>query len=49
MCRALLQTAEGIGLVVTDVATGVTLGGFAPDKRSYAACVPDYDYRHTAP
>jgi AGZA family xanthine/uracil permease-like MFS transporter len=37
-----LQTAEGIGLVVTDVATGVTLGGCAPDKRSYAAYIgPD--------
>lgn len=31
-----LQTAEGIGLVVTDVATGVTLGGCPPDKRVYA-------------
>lgn len=31
-----LQTAEGIGVVVTDMATGVTLGGCPPDKRSYA-------------
>ena len=31
-----LQTAEGIGLVVTDVATGVTLGGCAPEYRTYA-------------
>ena len=31
-----LQTAEGIGLVVTDVATGVTLGGCAPEYLTYA-------------
>jgi len=31
-----LQTAEGIGLVVTDMATGLTLGGCPPDKRTYA-------------
>jgi len=31
-----LQTAEGIGLVVTDVATGVTLGGCPPASRTYA-------------
>ena len=31
-----LQTAEGIGLVVTDVATGVTLGGCPAGNRTYA-------------
>ena len=31
-----LQTAEGIGLVVTDVATGVTLGGCPAQNRTYA-------------
>jgi len=31
-----LQTAEGIGLVVTDVATGVTIGGCPPKDRVYA-------------
>jgi len=31
-----LQTAEGIGLVVTDVATGVTLGGCPAANRTYA-------------
>ncbi|KAJ1488403.1 hypothetical protein T484DRAFT_1616624 [Baffinella frigidus] len=31
-----LQTAEGIGLVVTDVATGLTLGGCSPAYRTYA-------------
>mmetsp|Transcript_43044 Transcript_43044/g.107714 ORF Transcript_43044/g.107714 Transcript_43044/m.107714 type:complete len:683 (+) Transcript_43044:89-2137(+) len=35
-----LQTAEGIGLVVTDVATGVTLGGCPPAARSYATYPP---------
>mmetsp|Transcript_1041 Transcript_1041/g.1856 ORF Transcript_1041/g.1856 Transcript_1041/m.1856 type:complete len:533 (-) Transcript_1041:743-2341(-) len=28
-----LQTAEGLGIVVADVATAVTLGGCAPDRR----------------
>lgn len=28
-----LQTAEGIGMVVGDVATGVTLGGCKPEYR----------------
>jgi len=32
-----LQTAEGIGLVVTDVATGLTLGGCSPAYRTYAS------------
>jgi len=32
-----LQTAEGIGLVVSDVATGLTLGGCPPKTRRYAA------------
>ena len=31
-----LQTAEGIGLVVTDIATGVTLGGCPAGNRTYA-------------
>jgi len=31
-----LQTAEGIGLVVTDIATGITLGGCPPSARTYA-------------
>eukprot|EP00793_Prasinoderma_coloniale_P006837 PRCOL_00001668-RA len=35
-----LQTAEGIGLVVTDVSTGLTLGGCPPDKRVYATYPP---------
>uniref|UniRef100_A0A7S0U1C1 Xanthine/uracil/vitamin C permease n=2 Tax=Hemiselmis andersenii TaxID=464988 RepID=A0A7S0U1C1_HEMAN len=35
-----LQTAEGIGLVVTDVATGITLGGCPPAARSYATYPP---------
>lgn len=30
------QTAEGIGLVVTDIATGLTLGGCPPERRTYA-------------
>ena len=29
-----LQTAEGIGVVVSDIATAVTLGGCPPDKRT---------------
>eukprot|EP00617_Octactis_speculum_P016619 CAMPEP_0185745944 /NCGR_PEP_ID=MMETSP1174-20130828/4331_1 /TAXON_ID=35687 /ORGANISM="Dictyocha speculum, Strain CCMP1381" /LENGTH=549 /DNA_ID=CAMNT_0028420245 /DNA_START=24 /DNA_END=1673 /DNA_ORIENTATION=- len=38
-----LQTAEGIGVVVSDIATAVTLGGCAADKRSYATydCVDE--------
>jgi AGZA family xanthine/uracil permease-like MFS transporter len=35
-----LQTAEGIGLVVTDVATGLTLGGCPAGNRSYAVYGP---------
>jgi AGZA family xanthine/uracil permease-like MFS transporter len=35
-----LQTAEGIGMVVTDVATGITLGGCPPKDRSYATYPP---------
>jgi hypothetical protein len=31
-----LQTAEGIGLVVADVATGITIGGCPPANRTYA-------------
>jgi len=31
-----LQTAEGIGLVVTDIATGLTLGGCPAPNRTYA-------------
>jgi len=31
-----LQTAEGIGIVVGDIATGLTLGGCPPDHRTYA-------------
>ena len=30
-----LQTGEGIGVVVGDAATAVSLGGCPPDKRSY--------------
>lgn len=37
-----LQTANGIGLVVSDIATGVTIGGCPLDKRTYiAALTPD--------
>jgi AGZA family xanthine/uracil permease-like MFS transporter len=32
-----LQTAEGIGVVVGDIATAVSLGACPPDKRSYLA------------
>lgn len=35
-----LQSAEGIGLVVTDIATGITLGGCPPDKRNPAFYCP---------
>jgi len=34
-----LQTAEGIGLVVADTATGLTLGGCSPDNRIDVAAV----------
>ena len=30
-----LQTAEGVGVVVSDIATAVTLGGCPEDKRTY--------------
>ena len=30
-----LQTAEGMGVVVSDIATGLTLGGCTPEHRSY--------------
>jgi len=36
-----LQTAEGIGAVVSDTATAVTLGGCAPDRRTYIASLTD--------
>lgn len=36
-----LQTAEGIGLVVGDVATAVTLGGCPPEKRTPLVALTD--------
>lgn len=44
-----LQTAEGIGVVVADVATAVTLGGCAPEKRTYMValderCKENYEF-----
>ena len=36
-----LQTAEGIGVVVSDVATAVTLGGCAPEKRTFLVAYTD--------
>ena len=38
-----LQTAEGIGLVVADIATAVTLGGCKPENRNPAYyCEPGF-------
>ena len=36
-----LQTAEGIGAVVSDVATAVTLGGCPPDKQTSIVAYTD--------
>ena len=36
-----LQTAEGIGVVVSEVATAVTLGGCAPDKTTFLVAYTD--------
>lgn len=44
-----LQTAEGIGIVVSDIATAVTLGACPPDKRTpivalTEACMNNTDF-----
>lgn len=36
-----LQTAEGLGVVVGDIATGVTLGGCPPEKRTFLTAYTD--------
>jgi AGZA family xanthine/uracil permease-like MFS transporter len=36
-----LQTSEGLGLVVSDIATAVTLGGCPVDKRTYIVAYDD--------
>ena len=36
-----LQTAEGLGIVVSDIATAVTIGGCPEDKRTYMVALTD--------